>query len=344
MRTSTLGGALVAGIFCVPLLCRAEPVVAIYGLLDTTVRYATHAGADGRHLSSLNDGAFTGSRLGFRGTEDLDGGRKAFFSLEQGFDPSSGALTQTTAAANYGQSAAPTGRAFGREALVGLSAGNAGTLTLGRQYTLANVYSSRFQPNANPNQEVLALMVGHQLVRQDNMVKYAVDLGAFSASVSRTLGEGMSGSSWAVASAYKAGSLDLAAYASAMDTFDKSETRHIHALGAAFELTEGLKATIGTMRRRDRVSAQTNEVWVGALTYAAGPFVYTLSCGEDRQRRVSEGARKLGWLHVDYRLSNRTDVYAVVDANRITGAYPLPVFMTQRGLQRGAQFGLRHRF
>ena len=344
MRTSALCRALVASIFCMPLLSRAEASLAIYGLLDTTVRYATHAGAGGRHLASMNDGAFTGSRLGFRGSEDLDGGLKAFFSLEQGFDPSSGMLTQTNAAANYGQSAAPAGRTFGREALVGLSAGNAGTLTVGRQYTLANLYSSRFQPNANPNQEVFALLVGHQLIRQDNTVKYAVDIGAFSASISRTLGEGMSGSSWAIAGAYKAGAMDLAAYASAMDNFDKSETRRILGLGATFELTEGWKAYLGTMRRHDRVSGQTNQVWVGALSYSAGSFVYTLSGGEDRQRRVAEGARQLAWLHVDYLLSKRTDVYAVIDANRITGAYPLPTFMTQRGLQRGAELGMRHRF
>lgn len=318
--------------------------MAIYGLLDATVRHATHAGAGGRHLWGLNDGAFTGSRLGFRGTEDLGGGLKAFFSLEQGFDPSSGTLTQTTVAANYGQSQAPTGRAFGREALIGLSAGRAGTLTLGRQYTLANGYSSRFQPNANPNHEVLALLVGHQLIRQDNMVKYAVEVGAFSASVSTTLGEGTNGASWAIAGAYKAGAVDVAAYASAMDSFDKSETRRIQALGAAFELTARWKAYLGAMKRRDRVSAQTNAVWVGALSYATGSFVYTLSCGEDRQRRVSEGTRQLGWLHVDHLLSKRTDVYAVVDANRITGAYPLPAFMARRGLQRGAELGLRHRF
>jgi len=344
MHTSTLRQMLVAGMFCVPFWSRAEPSLSIYGLLDTTVRYATHAGAGGGHLSGMNDGAFTGSRLGLRGTEDLGGGLKAIFSLEQGLDPSSGKLMQVAASANYGQSAAPAGRAFGREALVGLSAGSAGTLTFGRQYTLANVFSSRFQPNANPNQEVLALLVGHQLIRQDNMVKYAVDLGGFSASVSKTLGEGMTGSSWALAGAYKFGAMNVAAYASAIDNVDKSETRRIHGFGAAFELTAGLKAYIGTMRRDDRVSAQTNDVWVGALTYAAGSFIYTFSGGEDRQRRVSEGTRQLGWLHVDYLLSRRTDVYAVVDANRISGAYPLPAFMTRRGLQRGAELGLRHRF
>ncbi len=344
MRASALSQALVAGLVCMPLCSRAEPSATIYGLLDTTLRLATHAGAGGGHLSSMGDGAFTGSRLGLRGAEDLGDGLKAFFSIEQGLDPSSGTLMQVTSSPNYGQAAAPAGRAFGREALVGLSAGQVSKLMLGRQYTLANEYSSRFQPNANPNQEVLALLAGHQLVRQDNMVKVAVDVGPFSAGVSKTLGEGSNGASWAVAGAYKAGAVELATYATAMDSAGRSETRRVHGLGAAFDLTEGLRAHMGTIRRRDRVSGQANDVWVAALSYAARSFVYTLSGGEDRQRRFLEGSRQLGWLHVDYLLSKRTDVYAVVDANRITGAYPLPSFMTQRGLQRGAELGVRHRF
>lgn len=344
IRASALSQTLLAGLVCVPLWSRADPDVTIYGLLDTTLRHATHAGAGGGQLSSMGDGAFTGSRLGLRGADDLGGGLKALFSIEQGLDPSAGTLMQVTPSAGYGQSAAPGGRAFGREALVGLSAGNVGRLTLGRQYTLANEYSSRFQPNANPNQEVLALLVGHQLVRQDNMVKVAVDVGSFSASVSKTLAEGTNGASWAVAGAYKVGALDMAAYAAAMDSAGRSETRRIKGLGAAIELTQGMKAYAGILRRRDRVSGQANDVWVAALSYAAGSFVYTLSCGEDRQRRVSQGSRQLGWLHVDYLFSKRTDVYAVIDANRIAGAYPLPSFMTRRGLQRGAELGMRHRF
>lgn len=343
-RASALSRAFLAGLVCMPPGSRADAGVTIYGLLDATLRYATHAGAGGSHLSTLGDGAFTGSRLGLRGAEDLGGGLKAFVSIEQGLDPSTGTLMQVTSSANYGQAAAPAGRAFGREALVGLSAGTMGKLTLGRQYTLANEYSSRFQPNANPNQEVLALLVGHQLVRQDNMVKLAVDAGAFSASLSRTLGEGSSGASWAVAGAYKAGAVDMAAYAAAMDSAGRSETRRILGLGAAIALTQGLKAYVGVMRRRDRVSGQANGVWVAALSCAAGSFVYTLSGGEDRQRRVSQGSRQLGWLHVDYLLSKRTDIYGVMDANRVTGTYPLPPFMTRRGLQRGAELGLRHRF
>ena len=38
------------------------------------------------------DGANAGSRIGFRGTEDLGGGMKAHFVTEQGISPTNGAL------------------------------------------------------------------------------------------------------------------------------------------------------------------------------------------------------------------------------------------------------------
>jgi len=238
VTSSTLTSAAALGACCLPALGHAEPAVAIYGPVDTTVQYTTGAGPAGSHSYSMGDGAFTGSRLGFRGTEDLGDGMKAFFSIEQGLDPSSGQLTQTTVAANYGQSQAPAGRAFGREVLVGLTVGDAGTVTLGRQYTLANAYSRRFQPWANPTQEALALLVGHQLVCQDNMVKYTLDIGAFNVGASKTLGEGSNGSSWGVGAAHQQGPFDVTACASAMDSFDHAETRRIEGVGGAFDLLE----------------------------------------------------------------------------------------------------------
>src|SRR6202035_5611037 len=68
----------------------------------------------------------SGSRWGLKGVEDLGGGLKTIFTLENGFDLNSGALGQG-------------GREFGRQAFLGLS-GNFGTLTFGRQYDLVVDY------------------------------------------------------------------------------------------------------------------------------------------------------------------------------------------------------------
>ena len=60
--------------------------------------------------------------LGIKGSEDLGGGMRALFVLENGFDITNGTSGQG-------------GRQFGRQAFVGLGSDRYGTVTLGRQYT-----------------------------------------------------------------------------------------------------------------------------------------------------------------------------------------------------------------
>jgi predicted porin len=66
-------------------------------------------------------GTINGSRWGLRGAEDLGGGLKAIFVLENGFSVQNGRLAQD-------------GREFGRQAYVGVGSTQFGTVTLGRQY------------------------------------------------------------------------------------------------------------------------------------------------------------------------------------------------------------------
>ncbi|HEX7912407.1 MAG TPA: porin, partial [Paraburkholderia sp.] len=61
------------------------------------------------------------------GTEDLGGGLKALFVLESGFNSGNGTLGQG-------------GALFGRQAYVGLSQNNVGSLTFGRQYSFSTDY------------------------------------------------------------------------------------------------------------------------------------------------------------------------------------------------------------
>ncbi|WP_159590335.1 porin [Hydrogenophaga sp. BPS33] len=83
----------------------AQSSVTLYGVVDTSL---TRADNGNNGLWRLDSGAGWGSRLGFRGTEDLGGGLKANFVLEQGFDVSTGTLQQG-------------GATFGRAAWLGLS-------------------------------------------------------------------------------------------------------------------------------------------------------------------------------------------------------------------------------
>jgi predicted porin len=108
----------------------AQSSVTLYGVIDVGIRMDTHQTADGGKLFTMgNGGAMQSDRWGLVGTEDLGGGTSAFFRLESGFTPNTGALQQAT----------PSGgtRLFGRTSVVGLS-GNYGTIGLGRQYTLVH--------------------------------------------------------------------------------------------------------------------------------------------------------------------------------------------------------------
>jgi predicted porin len=99
-------------------VAHAQSSVTLYGIIDEGFNINTNSG--GSHLYNLSSGVLQGSRWGLRGTEDLGGGLKAVFVLENGFDVNSGKLGQG-------------GLMFGRQAYVGLSS-QFGTVTLGRQY------------------------------------------------------------------------------------------------------------------------------------------------------------------------------------------------------------------
>ncbi len=111
----------------------AQSNVTIYGIIDEYVGYIKNG--DGKNVLSLNDGGLLKSRIGFRGSEDLGGGYKANFDLENGFYGNTGAQTQSA-------------RLFDRQAWIGMTT-PVGEFRAGRQATaifftgLANDYTGR---------------------------------------------------------------------------------------------------------------------------------------------------------------------------------------------------------
>lgn len=97
---------------------QAQSSVTIYGFIDEGLVYTNNQ--KGSSNIQTVTGQNNSSRLGFRGVEDLGGGLKAIFTLENGFDTSNGKALQG-------------GLLFGRQSFVGLS-GDFGTATAGRQY------------------------------------------------------------------------------------------------------------------------------------------------------------------------------------------------------------------
>lgn len=81
--------------------------VSIYGVIDTAIQsYDNGAASAGSSLTRSNDGILSSSRLGFKGSEDLGGGMKANFTLEQAVTPSTAAATGFTRGAWIGLSGA----------------------------------------------------------------------------------------------------------------------------------------------------------------------------------------------------------------------------------------------
>ncbi|WP_233886406.1 porin [Paraburkholderia flagellata] len=102
----------------------AQSSVTLYGLISTGIVYTNNqVGSDhhGHSTWQFASGPMQTPRWGMKGVEDLGGGLKAIFILENGYSIANGTLSQG-------------GRMFGRQAFVGVSSNSYGTLTLGRQY------------------------------------------------------------------------------------------------------------------------------------------------------------------------------------------------------------------
>jgi predicted porin len=156
---------------CAPAL--AQTNVQIYGIADAGISRADNGVLKN---TTLDSGIQSGSRLGFRGTEDLGGGMSAVFTLENGFAMDSGTLGQG-------------GRLFGRQAFVGLNSG-VGSLKLGRQYNPIRTVVDAIDPfnlGLAGNASFVFNVYGD---RTDNTINYSTpNLGGFSGQLAYSLGE-----------------------------------------------------------------------------------------------------------------------------------------------------------
>ncbi|AEA63656.1 MULTISPECIES: porin [Burkholderia] len=152
----------------------AQSSVTLYGVIDEGVNYTNNVGVNGtnRSVYALASGFAQRSSWGLRGAEDLGGGLKAIFALENGFDLGNGTLSDG-------------GRMFGRQAFVGLTHAQYGALSFGRQYdsvvdylaplTAAGSWGGMLMSHPFDNDNA------DNTVRANNAVKYASpDFGGLS--------------------------------------------------------------------------------------------------------------------------------------------------------------------
>ncbi len=143
----------------------AQSSVTIYGIVDLFVETAS---AGNGTVTRIESGGRDGSRLGFRGREDLGGGLDAHFTLEMGILADTGALDQG-------------GLTWGRQAYVGLG-GPWGNLNLGRQNTPQFLTTYVLDPFLLGQSGNLWNVSGYLNFRQNDSIVYETPkLGAVSA-------------------------------------------------------------------------------------------------------------------------------------------------------------------
>ncbi|MES2106941.1 MAG: porin [Pseudomonadota bacterium] len=169
-------------------VAHAQSSVTIYGVVDMAIQHESGASKNGA-TTALDSGEQSGSRIGFKGTEDLGGGLKAIFQLEMGVNADNGTSSQG-------------GLAFGRQAWVGL-AGDFGSVTMGRQYApifiatdTIDPWDAGFNSTGGGPQAGNGTSTGGLLgmfgtpFRTNNTVNYSTNnLGGFTGAAAYTFGE-----------------------------------------------------------------------------------------------------------------------------------------------------------
>ncbi|MGN6316701.1 porin [Trinickia sp.] len=329
----------------------AQSSVTLYGVIDEGLNYTNNVG--GSRVYEMQSGYVQGSRWGLQGSEDLGGGTKALFQLENGFDVNSGRLGQG-------------GRMFGRQAFVGLSAEHYGTVTFGRQYDSMVDYVGPLTSNGNWAGYLFSHPYDNDNTdnsfRFDNAVKYTSPNfaglqfgGAYSFSNSTNFADNRA---YSLGAQYQRGGLLVAAAylqannpgngsAGAITANDASFiAQRMRVFGAGVNYTFG-PATVGFVYTNSNYKNPTGNGYLGtpgaivasgttlnALKYqnfevnglyqVTAAFSlgaeYTLSLQHDDSSAGNAESKihQLG-LMADYNVSKRTDVYAQAAYQHVAG-------------------------
>jgi general bacterial porin, GBP family len=344
----------------------AQSSVTLYGIVDSGITYTNNQ--KGSTAWQATGGNEQGTRWGMIGTEDLGGGSKAIFRLENGFNIENGTASQN-------------GRMFGRQAWVGLSNDRFGTFTMGRQYNAAQDDLAPLQIGASISLTQYALHPFdtddlNNTFRTDNTVKYTTP--TFSGLQANAM-YGFSNStnfaqnrSWSVGATYANGPLHLGAAYVLLDnpaldttgaipsdnyyTFLKNISRQqIWGAGGTYDFGA---ATFGALYTTSYFNLQTGgserfNNYEGSFRYRFTPELF-FALGET-YTQVHETQSSTPSLHylqtstgIQYFLSKRTDLYANViyqksSSNTVAAIEGLSN-PSSTSTQVAAVVGVRHKF
>ncbi|ADJ62847.1 porin [Herbaspirillum seropedicae] len=335
------------------LLCAggalAQSNVTLYGVIDTYMGYTNATGKGS--VASLDSGGYQASRVGFKGSEDLGGGLRANFQMENGFASDSGAMHDST-------------RLFNRQSWVGLG-NELGELRLGRQNSPGFLMIARLDAFAGATYASFLNNVSAYTPRYDNVIGYLSPvMRGFRVQAYYGLGEQTAprnGLSTAMlAGEYESGPLYLGVSSSAQNSANDNITIRSTFAGGAYDYGSG-KVFLGYYRGNNlgaAASANTPGSYYSAYSLSANYRLTgqaTLGAGYGWAKDSTGAGRNARQFSLigTYDLSRRTMLYATYAhlANNngasfsLAGAAPItknaPV---SGGTVNGVQVGIRHLF
>ena len=304
--------------------------VTVYGVVDANVQVLDGAST----LTRVQSGGLNGSRLGFKGSEDLGGGLRAIFTLESGINLDDGSTGQ--------------GTFWGRQAYVGL-ASPFGTVTLGRQYGSLYALSSDFSEFSNNNVGASTAIIGgfggYEPVRGvgatstasvtgnggpsrvNNSIKYeSVRFGGFSGGALVGLGEAAGNTSGNRLGDVYVRYSDYGFDAMLSYVDDKAELTNANVRttsGAASYTFGAARITGGVLSVDDRsvANADGEGYWVGGSYRFGGTHLVKAQYVESKLKNAPvDGKTKAFGLGYQYDLSKRTALYTSVTQFKNEGA------------------------
>lgn len=331
MKKSLLALAVLASFAGV---ASAQTNVTVYGVVDAGIVHET-GGAAGSSLR-LSSGVQSGSRLGFKGTEDLGGGLSAKFQLEQGVLIDTGVSGQG-------------GVLFGRQAWVGLG-GNFGQVSAGRQYTPIFVLLDSIDPFGTGLTGDSQNLFVDGPSRMNNSVVYSTpgNLNGFNASVAYGFGEvaGDTGANRQVgfSAGYANGPLNVGvAYHNTNDATN-TDSAKVTLVGGTYNFgvvtahaAIGFNKGVGTLDTRD---------WLAGVTVPFGASsVFASYVRKDDRSAANQDANQFA-VGYTYSLSKRTNVYASYAriSNDNGAAYTVGDASNGYAGDKGLAVGIRHKF
>lgn len=296
------------------LNAHAQSSVTLYGVADVFLEYGKSGtkAAPTRGVR-LESGAMNGSRIGFKGTEDLGGGLKANFLMEHGLllDSGNQAVSSTF---------------WNRQIFAGVS-GKWGALTAGRQYSPLVVQQDAFDPALGTTLYGSAYNSGviRSISRVNNSIVYMTPASnGFSGTLMAGLGEKVAGTRYGFLGSgsvkYLSGPLGLGFVYLQLNKADPTqENKKIWNLSGSykfgdFQLLGGLQQTKNDVQTAN-VNDDRDEFVVGGV-YTRGLGQIRASYGHAKVKDADSSSvshASIGYLH---NLSKRTALFGIVQAIR----------------------------